>query len=845
MSYIKLGGVVKIFLWRMILTRFIFFILTNCAFLFLLPAKAGLFSNPKANLREAMQNQRWDEAYKLSQSLLESEAPDSQKDLYRLVQAMVHFKQGEVDESVEDLLPINEKSTYFPWAKIFLSRLAYISEDEELLNRNVEELSKLKIKGDINLEKKFYEAHLLVQNKNWSAAEKLLKSIERSSRSTELYSSVLEAQALVEGQKLKKQSISSPSLCKILKSLYVKIPQHPWVKDSAPEIKNVSIGGKKITCAVTDADFEKRRKTLNLSGDFSVVESEMQKWFEIRSIPEKKRDLILAQQLMTEGHSEEALVVLKEAQSSSSDVEILIPMSFAAARGSDLKTAIEISQKVYHLLGSSKKGIMALYQAAVWSYQIRDYENAEILFKKIKPQRLSRTYQKDLQWYLGWIRYLKGDYIASEKSFRTMLKARSKKASKENKDRIWYWLAMSLLNRGKTENAKMIFEKLNHKKGVNYYSFLARERLKQIPTQVVDESKKESSLDVIVGGKFNYMTSQAEYAPEPLMKDSELASNESESGDSDELAETVAEDERANDSKTEEDKGTETQEVASKDAAKGSDDDTKNAEPLEELFSQAEANQKLERAKSFWLVGLDELARQEVSDLEHYRASFDVLKKIMDQYNSLGLYNKLSSMASHFTEKAELSSNKDIFESVYPKAFDEAVEKASKETNVAKSLIWGIMKAESMYRPWVRSPVGAMGLMQVMPSTGYKLAEILDFKNFSPQVLLQPQEAIRFGSKYLERLGKKFDHSVQLVAAAYNAGPHRVSQWLYYFGYMQMDEWVEHIPFQETRNYVKRVTVNFMAYKDLYGESQSEGLALIGPVPVQVAGAPESKESWD
>ena len=83
------------------------------------------------------------------------------------------------------------------------------------------------------------------------------------------------------------------------------------------------------------------------------------------------------------------------------------------------------------------------------------------------------------------------------------------------------------------------------------------------------------------------------------------------------------------------------------------------------------------------------------------------------------------------------------------------------------------------------------------------------------------------------------------MAAAYNAGPHRVSQWLYYFGYMQMDEWVEHIPFLETRNYVKKVTVNYMAYNELYGASPGSHLALIGPVPVQIAGAPETKENWE
>lgn len=801
-----------------LLIKFLFLVI-------LIPAKAGLFSNDKTVLREAIQSQNWEESIKANQALLESNEPEVQKDLYRLAMAMTLFRQAKIDESIEVLQPVTEKSQYYLWAKIFLSRLAYISEDDFLLKDCLQAMKSLEIKGELKLEKRFYEAFLLTQEKKWSEADKILRSLERSSRNSDLYSSILELMANVEVQKIKGKKTNSSKLCKTLKTIYVKYPLHLWIRDSAPELKNISIEDKKISCSVTEKDFEKRRKTLNRMGEFTLASNEVQKWIDLNpSLSEKKKKIILAQQLMSEGHAEDAVQLLEEVKKNSSDIELLSSLSFAAARNGDLKKAIELSLNVYKILGSSKTGTMALYQSAVWSYQIRDYDSAEERFRKIKTRRLSRNYQKEIQWYLAWLRYLKGDYIAAEKSFHNMLRTQSSKGQKINKDRIMYWLAMSLYNRGKTEKAVNLFTKLNSKKGINYYSQLASERLKQISAKNLVEAKINESIDLVIAGKSNYITPYLEEVPQAIENESEAEVADADSNGESEEADTIAEE--------------------SKSVDEGEEQIGSNQE---ELFSQNEANLKLDRARAFWSVGLDELARQEVADLEHYYRGFEVFKKIIEEYKNLGLYNKLSSLASAYSNRADKGENKFIFESIYPKAYEDFVEKAAKESNISKSLIWGIMKAESMYRPWVKSPVGAIGLMQVMPTTGYRLAEILDYKDFSPQVLLQPNDAIRFGSKYLERLSKKFDHTIQLVAAAYNAGPHRVSQWLYYFGYMQMDEWVEHIPFLETRNYVKKVTMNYLTYNDLYNLNhlKEDQFSLIGPVPVQVAGAPETKESWE
>ena len=160
------------------------------------------------------------------------------------------------------------------------------------------------------------------------------------------------------------------------------------------------------------------------------------------------------------------------------------------------------------------------------------------------------------------------------------------------------------------------------------------------------------------------------------------------------------------------------------------------------------------------------------------------------------------------------------------------------------------MRAESQYKKDIVSPVGALGLMQVMPNTAVKVVHLLGNDNeihseFHSAQLLQPEWAISIGAKYLSRLLKKFANSIPLVAASYNAGPHRVGAWLNSFGDLDMDEFVEHIPFMETRNYVKKVVSNFYIYNHLYGSKGEQITSLAEPLHVKISTPLTARETWD
>ncbi|MEN8181610.1 MAG: transglycosylase SLT domain-containing protein [Myxococcota bacterium] len=138
------------------------------------------------------------------------------------------------------------------------------------------------------------------------------------------------------------------------------------------------------------------------------------------------------------------------------------------------------------------------------------------------------------------------------------------------------------------------------------------------------------------------------------------------------------------------------------------------------------------------------------------------------------------------------------------------------EAPVDPELVFAVMREESGYRPKVVSVVGARGLLQIMPETGRRLALDLGLPSFEADDLFDPDVNVRLGSHYLAQLGGRFDGRSSAVIGSYNAGPEAVARWLEERGNLEDDEWVERIPYSQTRAYVKRVLRSVWAYRTLY-----------------------------
>jgi len=151
---------------------------------------------------------------------------------------------------------------------------------------------------------------------------------------------------------------------------------------------------------------------------------------------------------------------------------------------------------------------------------------------------------------------------------------------------------------------------------------------------------------------------------------------------------------------------------------------------------------------------------------------------------------------------------------LYPKAYGELVVNYSDKAGIAPSLAYAVMKAESSFVPSATSPVGARGLMQLMPKTA---AMVMQEKKIDPERLYDPELNIRLGTKHLRELMDKYGDNQTAVIASYNAGASNVNRWLKTYANLDGVEFIESIPFGETRDYVKKVLSVAALYKRLYG----------------------------
>ena len=147
------------------------------------------------------------------------------------------------------------------------------------------------------------------------------------------------------------------------------------------------------------------------------------------------------------------------------------------------------------------------------------------------------------------------------------------------------------------------------------------------------------------------------------------------------------------------------------------------------------------------------------------------------------------------------------------------------------ALIHAVIRKESAFNSQIVSSAGALGIMQVMPETARKLAEKLKLP-FYPDDLKQASYNIKLGSEYIRQQLDKFKGSMVLMLAAYNAGPRPVQRWIATFGdprsaEIDVLEWIEKIPYGETRNYVQRVMENYGVYKALLKKSTAQPIIAV------------------
>ena len=176
----------------------------------------------------------------------------------------------------------------------------------------------------------------------------------------------------------------------------------------------------------------------------------------------------------------------------------------------------------------------------------------------------------------------------------------------------------------------------------------------------------------------------------------------------------------------------------------------------------------------------------------------------------------------------------------YPAPYRESMQENLQKHGLEEAWVYGLMRQESRFATMAKSDVGAAGLMQIMPDTARWVARQIGMKGYRRGLIHQLDVNIKLGTYYMKTVSHQFDDNPVLASAAYNAGPTRARQWR---GSQPMEGaiYVETIPFDETRDYVKKVLSNTMYYSKLFGQTSQSLKQRLGTIDAQ---NPKNQKSY-
>lgn len=231
---------------------------------------------------------------------------------------------------------------------------------------------------------------------------------------------------------------------------------------------------------------------------------------------------------------------------------------------------------------------------------------------------------------------------------------------------------------------------------------------------------------------------------------------------------------------------------------------------------EVEQQSAYRRALELKTLGLDSDAARELAGLiDRYSRDSDVLMAVATMLNEVGAYHHALRLArAKFRDKLERTGgivDPSLWKVAYPTGLLPTI-KGQGANGVDPYLVAAIIREESQYDWRAVSRVGAIGLMQVMPGTANTVAQRLGLSAVGRDDLFDQETNIRIGVHYVEQLLEQFSGNVMHTIASYNAGPIVVGSWIALHRGRSQDEFVELIPYQETRQYVKRVLRSYREY---------------------------------
>jgi soluble lytic murein transglycosylase len=220
------------------------------------------------------------------------------------------------------------------------------------------------------------------------------------------------------------------------------------------------------------------------------------------------------------------------------------------------------------------------------------------------------------------------------------------------------------------------------------------------------------------------------------------------------------------------------------------------------------------RARALSELALHGLAVAEISAIESIAGTDNGMRLYLSrEYFKNRAYRRSLALA---TQLPASESERDLYR--FPLAHWQTIQRIAQERELDPHLILALIRQESLFDVRARSPASALGLMQLLPSTASRVAARTGIPAPSHEKLLEPEVNLALGTQYLKDLLQRYSNNWFKAIAAYNAGEAAVDRWEKEILTDDIEEFVERIPYSETRGYVKLVMRNHRIYKKLYGQ---------------------------
>jgi soluble lytic murein transglycosylase len=227
-----------------------------------------------------------------------------------------------------------------------------------------------------------------------------------------------------------------------------------------------------------------------------------------------------------------------------------------------------------------------------------------------------------------------------------------------------------------------------------------------------------------------------------------------------------------------------------------------------------------EKAKLLLNAGLVDFAVRELQASDGGQGANWATLEIARVYTEAGLYHRaLQSLKRAVPNYYSLELSqlpRPYWEFLFPTPYWPNLRREAESNGLDPYLVASLIRQESEFNPTAVSHANAYGLMQLLPVVGKGMARETKLRGYNVDRLLEPSVNLQLGTRYFKEMVNEYNGQVEYALAAYNAGTNRVADWRANGTYKDIDEFVESIPFTETREYVQAITRNAAVYKLLY-----------------------------